>query len=76
MIYQYLGREIYRCERAQGIHAGKWIVQAYHEYTSLPLADELCAHYWSLAQARAADPRKPKGTWPDSPELSKSLLVG
>ena len=49
--HTYKGHTIYPCERAQGEHAGRWIVQSHHK-TGMPYADELCAHFWTLATAR------------------------
>ena len=51
--YEYRGQRIYSCERVHGTHTGRWIVQSYHA-TGLPLADELCGHYHTLAEAKAA----------------------
>ena len=47
----FMGERIYRCERVEGEHAGRWIVQTYHS-TGLPYADELCPHYRRLADAK------------------------
>ena len=45
---------IYPCERVAGEHRGRWIVQTYHAPTGMPYADELCPHYQTRAEARAA----------------------
>lgn len=47
---KYKGFSIYRCERVDGQHSGKWIVQTYHK-TGNPYADELCPHYRTLSEA-------------------------
>lgn len=49
----YMGHHIYKCERVKGAHSGSWIVQTYH-HTGMPLADEECPHYPTLAAAKAA----------------------
>jgi len=52
----YHGKIIRACVSAeQGAysHRGRWIVQAHHETGNL-LSDELCPHYQTLAQAKAA----------------------
>lgn len=55
--HSYKGLTIYPCESAyagrEGSgHNGKWIIQSHHSPTGMPLADEICAHFWSLAEAR------------------------
>jgi len=45
--------DIYQCERAEGQHRGRWIIQTYHP-TGMPYADELCPHYPSREAAREA----------------------
>lgn len=49
----YRGQLIRECCWAKGEHAGKWIVQTYHQ-TGMQWSDEECPHYWTLADARAA----------------------
>ena len=50
----YKGQTIRVCERVKGEHSGRWSVQGYHTGTNLPLSDELCSHYQTIAEARAA----------------------
>ncbi len=50
---KYMGQDIYECERIKGEHAGRWTIQTYH-HTGNPYADELCPHYRTLAEAKAA----------------------
>ena len=50
----YMGHSIALCERA-GEHDGKWVVRDYdHRTGSWAGADELCAHYYTLEQAKDA----------------------
>ena len=48
----YFGRLIRECERADHTRLGRWIIQDYHVRTGLPLADEDCVHYRTLAEAK------------------------
>lgn len=50
--HTYMGHVIVPCERASGEHDGRWTVIAFHSPTGMMLADELCRHYGTLAQAR------------------------
>lgn len=52
--HTYKGQTIYPCERVRGEHRGQWMVQTYHGPTGMPYADELCPHYWTLAEAKAS----------------------
>lgn len=49
--HTYRGNIIEPCERAPGQHRGPWIIRAYH-HTGMILADELCYHAQTLAEAR------------------------
>ena len=53
--HKYQGRVIspveYADKRAQGY---RWYVQTYHSPTGMPWDSQLCPHYYTLAQAKAA----------------------
>ena len=51
--YNYGGTTIAPCERAPGDHRGRWVIWRRHTATGMLLADELCAHSNTLAEARA-----------------------
>ena len=52
--HMYKGIEIEPCERAKSEHPRRWVIRSYHAATGMIYADELCAHFWSLAAAKAA----------------------
>ena len=54
--HTYRGQTIYPCESADQragnpSHGGRWIIPSYHAASGTPYADELCAHYVTLAEA-------------------------
>ena len=51
---KYKSETIYECDYPRGEHSGRWFVQTYHSPTGMPYADELCPHYRTLADAKAA----------------------
>ena len=51
--HKYRGQTIKPCEFAIGEHRGRWAVRTRH-ITGVPFADDFCAHYQTLAEAKAA----------------------
>jgi len=51
---RYKGFHIYECERTDGQHSGRWIIQTFHFPTRIPNADELCPHYATQKAAKEA----------------------
>ena len=50
----YKGIVIESCEWAKSEHPRRWVIRSYHAATGMIYADELCAHFWSLAAAKAS----------------------
>jgi len=49
---KYKGFHIYECERIKGEHAGRWVVQTFHEATGIAWSDDQCPHFQTLKDAR------------------------
>ena len=46
----YKGYSIRPCERVTGEHAGRWVVQTYHD-SGVPWSDEICPHFKTIPEA-------------------------
>ena len=49
---KYKGQLIRECERVEGEHSGRWIIQTYQLLTGMAWDDETCPHFNTLHEAK------------------------